>query len=102
MHSEIEAQAASRYYGWQWQRFLLFTRQQTVHVSQQWMQAPDNMQNEIIERVNAALAYEKIPKVPDGVIHWRMETLLNRRTRTSYNESGYGRDQEEDQTTASS
>ncbi|KAF1936358.1 hypothetical protein EJ02DRAFT_359300, partial [Clathrospora elynae] len=76
IHTDMEAQVACRYYHWQWQRFLLFTRQQTVQVSQQWQHATHETQCQVVERVNAALMYERIHQAPEEVIHWRMTKLL--------------------------
>jgi hypothetical protein len=42
------------------------------------------MRRQIVNRINAALMYEKISEVPEEVIEWCMETLLNRRFRVSY------------------
>ncbi|CAG5181479.1 uncharacterized protein ALTATR162_LOCUS9782 [Alternaria atra] len=81
MENEIRAQAAARYYWWEWQRFLLFTRQQTVHAPQNWQQTSPEVRRQIVNRVNAALKYEKISEAPEEVIEWRMETLLSRRCR---------------------
>jgi hypothetical protein len=61
----------------------LFTRQQTVHVSQNWQQTSTEVRRQIMDRVNAALKYEKISEAPEEVIAWRMETLLSRRCRVS-------------------
>jgi hypothetical protein len=67
----------------------MFTRQHTVHVPQRWQQTSDEMQRQIVSRINAALTYERIPEAPKEVIHWRMETLLNRRHHVSQNTSMY-------------
>ncbi|KAF1351757.1 hypothetical protein EJ07DRAFT_137257 [Lizonia empirigonia] len=83
METEMQAQAASRYYWWEWQRFLLFTLQQTVHVPQSWQQTSGEVRRQIVDRVNAALKYEKISEAPEEVIYWRMETLLNSRYQVS-------------------
>jgi hypothetical protein len=48
-----------------------------MNVSQRWQQTLDEIKRQIVNRVDAELAYEKIPEAPVEVIHWRMETLLN-------------------------
>jgi hypothetical protein len=50
-----------------------------LRVAHRWQDASDELQCQIINRVNAELMYEKIPEAPEKVIHWRMETLLNQR-----------------------
>jgi hypothetical protein len=41
------------------------------------------MRRQIVDRVNAALKYEKIAEAPEKVIYWRMKTLLDRQCRVS-------------------
>jgi hypothetical protein len=52
-------------------------------VPQSWQQTSEEMRRQIMDRVNAALKYEKIAEAPEEVIDWRMKTLLDRQCRVS-------------------
>jgi hypothetical protein len=46
----------------------LFTRQQTVHAPQNWQKTSLEVRRQIVNRVNAALKYEKISEALGEVI----------------------------------